>query len=191
LASQQPAGGDFDNAAAVVFDSAPAGGSICFRQRGDVARLAAHDRQTIEVAAVFRAQGGDEGRLPTRRKTIPGVQSAQAGEKSIDNPELILSPRFACDPGRFVCLNVIDEMGGAREKAGVMLPLELGRYIRRVAQEPHFLARTNGDGSRLDADAHGALKLVESQSEATLPRGDYHQMPGLIGGDENRQAQLR
>ena len=196
-ASQQAAAGYLNEAAAMVLGGAPPGRRVGFRQGGDIAGLAVDDGQAIEMAAVLGAQGGYEWRPPARGETIQGMQGRQAGEKSIDDPELTAprapGVRGSPDPGRFVRLDVIGEVGGARQEAGVKLSrvLELGGDIRSVPQEPHFLARADGDRSGLDDNAHGSLELVKRQRKSAFPGRHHHEVSGLIGGDQDRQAQSR
>jgi hypothetical protein len=95
------------------------------------------------------------------------------------------------DPRGFVRVNVIGEVRRARQEAGVRFSREPGGDIRCVPQEPHFLARADGDRAGLHGDAHGPLELVERQREPAVPGRHHHEVAGLIGGDQNRQAQLR
>jgi hypothetical protein len=123
------------------------------------------------------------------------VQGAQAGKAGVYNPELA-APGFAtgafrADPGGFVGMNIIGKMGGASEKAGVRGAGEFGGDIRGVPQEPDFPAGADGDGPGFYGNAHGAFELVESQGEPVFPGGYHHKVPGLIGGDQDGQTQLR
>jgi hypothetical protein len=115
------------------------------------------------------------------------MQRDQAGEECIHDPEL--TP----DPGRLVRLDVTGEVGRARQEAGVMVSdgLELAGNVRGIPQKPHLLARADGDRSRLDRDTHGALELMKCQHQPALPGRHDNQVAGLVGGDQDRQTQLR
>src|SRR5690349_174834 len=116
------------------------------------------------MAAVFRAQGGDESWSPARREAVVWMQGGQTGEERIDDPELAAAFRTG-DPSRFVRLEVVCKVTGAREKTGVIQArgLELGGDIGGFPQEPDFLACADSYGSGLDRDAHGPVELMKAQ----------------------------
>ena len=186
-ADQRPAAGNFDQAAAILLDGTPPGRRIRFRQGGDVSRLAVDHREPVQVTAVLGAQGRHERRPPAWGEAVMRVQRDQAGEESIHDPEL--TP----DPGRLVRLDVTGEVGRARQEAGVMVSdgLELAGNVRGIPQKPHLLARADGDRSRLDGDTRGPLELMKRQHQPPLPGRHDHQVARLVGGDQDRQAQLR
>src|SRR5258708_32400178 len=84
-------------AATLSLERPPAYGNIGFGQRRDIARsrqtlLARTHGQAVEMAAVSSGQGAHEPRLPARDKAVVGVQSANAREARIDNPQFIACP---------------------------------------------------------------------------------------------------
>jgi hypothetical protein len=68
------------------------GGGQC----GDVARPPVAQRQAVQVAAVGRRIGADEGRTPARHEAVLAVQRAQAREAGVDHV-----PPPACRPDRW------------------------------------------------------------------------------------------
>src|SRR5262249_41696932 len=82
-------------------------------QRGHVAGLVIDHAEPVEMAAILRRQGRDEGRLPARDEAVLGVESGEAGEVRRDHPELSLRE------GHLVDADVAGEVLVAREEAGV------------------------------------------------------------------------
>ena len=112
------------------------------------------------------------------------MQGTHAREKRIDDPKCVLVAVLFRDPSRFVSLYVVREMAAAGQEAGVVSSSEhLGSDVRRVSQEPNFLARAYGDGSGFDGNTHRALELVESQCESSVAGRNNHKVSRLIRGN--------
>src|SRR5262249_59338785 len=82
--------------------------------------------------------------------------------------------------------------GGARQEADVMPAgrLDPGGEVGGGRQEPDLGAGGDGDAIGLDCQPHGALKVVVRQRQLALGDADNGDLARLVGGYEQRDAEL-
>src|SRR5262249_61592685 len=72
--------------------------------------------------------------------------------------------------------------------------VELGGNGRRVAEDPNYRTRPDGQSPSGNGDAHGPLEIMAAQAETELivqvTLTDHHDLAGLIGRDQKRGAQV-
>src|ERR1043165_3490162 len=153
--------GDFDETAAGCLDRTPALRGVRFCEGGDITRLAVRQGQTVQMATILRTKRRHKRWPPTWGEAVKRMQCSHAREQRVHHQKLI------ADPGALVCLDVSREMRGACKKTSIILSarVKLRGDVRNIPQEPHLLARANGNRSWLDGDAHGTLELMKRQHE--------------------------
>ena len=169
-----------------LFARQPAGSSVspsAVTYRGRPSTIA----QAVEVAAVGRLQRRDERRPPARREAGRAVERAEAGEAGVDDPELA-----AGAPGHLVDLDVARDVAGAGQEAGVVPAgrVEPGGDGRDVDELPDLDRGADGEPVAVEGQAHRGLEGAEVGVEVVPLVADHHELAGLVGGDQQRRAEL-
>ena len=139
------------------------------------------------MAAVGRLQRPYKRRPPPWREAGRAVQRAQAGEAGVDHPELAANA-----PGQLVALDVARDVAGAGQEAGVVPArrFELGCHRGHVHELPDLDRGADGQPGAVEGQAHRSLEGAEVGVEAVPLVADHHQLAGLVGGHQERGAEL-
>jgi hypothetical protein len=91
-----------------------------------------------------------------------------------------------------VALDVASDVTGAGEEAGVVLArrFELGCHGGHVHELPDLDRGADGQPGAVEGQAHGGLEGAEVGVEVVPLIADQHQLTGLIGGQQQRRAEL-
>ena len=129
----------------------------------------------------------DERRPPPRREAGRAVERAEAGEPGVDDPQL-----SAGAPGHLVDLDVARDVAGAGQEAGVVPAgrVELGRHGRDIDELPDLDLGADGQPVAGQGHAHRGLEAAEVGVEVVPLVADHHELAGLVGGDQQRRAEL-
>ena len=129
----------------------------------------------------------DKRRPPPRREAGRAVERAEAGEPGVDDPELV-----AGAPGHLVDLDVARDVAGAGQEAGVVPAgrVELGGHGRDVDEFPDLDLGADGQPVAGQGHAHRRLEAAEVGVEVVPLVADHHELAGLVGGDQQRRAEL-
>jgi hypothetical protein len=155
--------------------------------------------QAVQVAAVVGRQRREERRPPARHKAVLAIERTQAAEGRVDQPEFPLtlpSPaggeRVGGGPGQLVGLNLAREVGGACQEAGVVPAggFDAGGNVGRGLHEPDLRTGGNNDAVGRDGHSHRALEVVVRQRQLPIRDPDGGDLARLIGGHEQRDAEL-
>ena len=179
---------DVDEDAAALLVLAPAARCVGFAERGDPSRLAVHEAEAVEMAAVVGRELRDELRPPHGREAVIGIVRRQAGEPRVDEPQ----SRIAWTIRHFVNLHVARHVGRARQVAGVVLAgrIELGGDGGHVAKLPHVDGRADRQPPAADGHAHRLVERAEVRVDDAAVGADDDELAGLIGRDQQRAAEL-
>ena len=141
------------------------------------------------MAAVRRLQLGDKRRPPARHEARLGVESGETGEAGVDEPEVA-----AGAVGHLVDQDVAGDVAGARQVAGVVRAggLQAAGDVGDVAELPDLDGGADGEpGAAVgQGQAHRGLERAVVGVEAAPLVADHHELAGLIGGDQQRRAEL-
>jgi hypothetical protein len=89
-------------------------------------------------------------------------------------------------------LDVARDVAGARQEAGVVSPgrFELGGHGRDVDEFPDLDLGADGQPVTGQSHAHRRLEAAEVGVEMVPLVADQHELSGLVGGDQQRRAEL-
>ena len=180
-------GGHVEHGAAVVAHLAPPTRFIGGCHHGDEGRGSVSHRQAVEVTAVLRGQLGDERRPPARHEAVAGVEAGQAGEESVDDPQVRLAA-VSGSPGDLVALDLAGDGRGAWQPAPVVAASgrNRGGELGVVPQRPDLPLACHRDPVRSDGDTHGPVEPAEGEGQLPISHTDGHELTGLIGRDQQR-----
>ena len=150
-------------------------------QGRDVPRAAVDHRQAVQMAAVFRGQGGDKRRPPAGSEAMFGIERAQAGEAGVDDPELIVAVL-----GHFVDMDVAGDMNSPRQVAGVVRArgFELRCHGRDVTVIPYGVGAADREPRPIRGDPHGFAEGAEMSIKRNPVVAHDDDLAGLVGGDD-------
>ena len=186
-AEQHLAGLDLDQDAAVLLVLPPAARRVGLAQGGDEGRPALDQAQPVQVAAVLRGQLGDERRPPARHEAVDPVERAQAGEARVDEPEPVPCPRPSRGSGRRRCNG---RRRGRKQASCRPSGAEPAGDGRGVVVFPDLQRRADGQPVAVAGQAHRLAEAAEVRVQRAVVGPEHHQLAGLVGGDEDREAQL-
>ena len=185
-AGQHLAGGDVDDAAAIVAAVAPAVGDVAAADRGDVARRPVLHRQAVEMAAVLRRQFTDERRFPHRPEAMPFAGGGETAEQGIDENH----PAVGVD-GDVVDVEIAGGVADLGNVEPVVALVCLSR-CQRVLEPPELIQRGHPQTVTVRAQPHAAAEgALEDRESSVGLQPDQEQLAHLIGGERQAQPLLR
>ena len=180
------AAGDVDQHTAVLFVFSPAVWRIRNRMAGHEGGESVAHRQAIQVAAVLRAETRDELRPPARHEAMVRVQSTQAREQRVDEPE------FCVPPGQFVDVDVSGDVTFARDETAIG-----GRRWRESFTDSGHVPELHDVPIRAECQPSGVMSHAHRSWKASKVRVEFLAIgstqddneSGLIGRNQQRDSQ--
>ncbi len=160
---------------AAVAEVAPAVRHVAAGHQGDVLRPLPLDGQTVEGAAVFRDQRGDERRTPQWAEAAPGVDCGHAVEERVDeerlppgaDPEIVQVqiPSHVCPAGNVDAIETVVHCPGCQA----------------VFQPPQGKGRPEPQAVSGGTQPHGSVEVAGPQAEPAIrPPSEEDQPAALV-----------